>query len=330
MAATNNRNSKNGKNNNADKSHLDKLLEDKPPEFQASVLRFALDSGMKQDDPAFRLVQYIGYLAQLTETAPTDWKLLFKKLQGELSEWAELTTEQLAAAADQSETINNLAQSCNRLGAALNALDSTSQQQLEQLMDLSETSESLKGAIGEIPILKKLLTQLNQTLKENQVLKVELTTAQMGELKREILITQGNRELSEMKGEILDVTLNQRRLMQKIEQLTNPQTQKSRRTQMLARIGRRLENAILTWIYELNLSLSWAGAISYIFFFSLLLAFFTRVTFQFVPISLPEITQLQIDKTQQQVGYMYTKIQRIEERLKNKSQVESRKSQVRF
>lgn len=89
---------------------------------------------------------------------------------------------------------------------------------------------------------------------------------------------------------------------------------------MLARIGRRLENAILTWICELNLSLSWAGAISYIFFFSLLLALITRATFQFVPVSLPEITQLQIDKTQQQVGYMYTKIQRIEEHLKNEAQ----------
>ncbi|BAZ19014.1 hypothetical protein NIES4071_108990 (plasmid) [Calothrix sp. NIES-4071] len=317
MAATN-RNTKNGKNNNADKSHLDKLLEDKPPEFQAKVLRFALDSGMKQDDPAFRLVQYIGYLAQLTETAPTDWKQLFKKLQGELSEWAELTTEQLAAAADQSETINNLAQSCNRLGTALNALDSTKKQQLEQLMDLSEASESLKGAVGEIPILKKLLTQLNQTLSQNQVLKVELTTSQMGELKREILITQGNRELSEIKGEILDVVLNQRRLMSKIEQLTNPQTQKSRRTQMLTRIWRQLENAVLTWICELNWSLSWVGAIFYIFFFSLLLVLITRATFQLVPVSLPEFTQQQIDKTQKQVEYVYTKLQRIENRLQSK------------
>lgn len=317
MAATN-RNTRNGKNNNDDKSHLDKLLEGKPPEFQTKVLRFALDSGMKQDDPAFRLVQYIGYLAQLTETAPEDWKQLFKKLQGELSEWAELTTEQLAAAADQSETINNLAQSCNRLGAALNALDSTSQQQLEQLTDLSETSESLKSVVGEIPTLKKLLTQLNQTLSQKQLLKVELTTAQMGELKREISITQANRELSEIKGEILDVTLMMRRLMSKIEQLTNPQTQKSRRTQMLTRMWRQLENAVLTWICELNLSLSWMGAMLYIFFFSLLLVLITRATFQFVPVSLPEFTQQQIDKTQKQVEYVYTKLQRIENRLQSK------------
>ncbi|GJD22613.1 hypothetical protein RIVM261_075690 [Rivularia sp. IAM M-261] len=87
---------------------------------------------------------------------------------------------------------------------------------------------------------------------------------------------------------------------------------------MLDRIWRQLENAVLTWICELNLSLSWVGAIFYIFFFSLLLALFTRVTFQFVPVSLPEFTQQQIDKTQKQVEYVYTKLQRIENRLQSK------------
>ncbi|MEM7716509.1 MAG: DUF6753 family protein [Cyanobacteria bacterium P01_A01_bin.68] len=120
-------------------SHLDKLLNDKPPEFQAKVLRFAVDSGMQPEDPAFRLVQYIGYLAQLTETAPDEWKQLFEDLQEELDEWTVLTTEQLKTAADQSETINNLATSCNKLGAALNALDLTSQQQSEQLKNLCDT-----------------------------------------------------------------------------------------------------------------------------------------------------------------------------------------------
>ena len=36
-------------------SHLDKLLEDKPAEFQANVLRFALDSGMQPEDPSVSL-----------------------------------------------------------------------------------------------------------------------------------------------------------------------------------------------------------------------------------------------------------------------------------
>ncbi|MEM6404935.1 MAG: DUF6753 family protein, partial [Cyanobacteria bacterium P01_D01_bin.116] len=149
-------------------SHLDKLLNDKPPEFQAKVLRFAMDSGMRQEDPAFRLVQYIGYLAQLTETAPQDWKDLFEELQGELEDWTELTAEQLKTFSDQSETINNLATSCNKLGTALNALDLTSQQQLEQLKNLTEISPILRSVAQEIPTLKKQLSSLNQVLTNHQ------------------------------------------------------------------------------------------------------------------------------------------------------------------
>lgn len=87
---------------------------------------------------------------------------------------------------------------------------------------------------------------------------------------------------------------------------------------MLTRIWCQLENAVLTWICELNLSLSWMGAMLYIFFFSLLLVLITRATFQLVPIPLPEFTQHQIDKTQKQVEYVYTKLQRIENRLQSK------------
>lgn len=132
-------------NGNGAVSHLDRLLSEKPPEFQAKVLRFALDSGMKQDDPAFRLVQYIGYLAQLTETAPNDWKLLFENLQVELNEWSQLTAEQLKVQADHTENIKNLATSCNQLGTALSALNLTSQQQLKQLTSLTKLSENLNN-----------------------------------------------------------------------------------------------------------------------------------------------------------------------------------------
>lgn len=147
-------------NNKNRKSHLDQLLEDKPAEFQAKVLRFAMDSGMHQEDPAFQLVQYIGYLAQLTETAPTEWQRLFKRLHSELNEWTQITAEQLTTAADQSETINNLAQSCNRLGTALNALDLTSQQQLKQLSILSKASPNLKTVLEEIPTRSKAANEL--------------------------------------------------------------------------------------------------------------------------------------------------------------------------
>jgi chromosome segregation ATPase len=246
-------NNKNPKNDEADKSHLDKLLENKPPEFQAKVLRFALDSGMKQDDPAFRLVQYIGYLSQLTETAPTEWKQLFKKLQGELSEWTELTAEQLATAADQSETINNLAQSCNRLSTALNALDLTSQQQLQQLTALSEVSPSLKNVVSQIPTLLKLLVNLNQTLSQNQILTVELSQSQMRELKREISIGMESRNLDLMRGEMIDLAQNQRRMMEILEQYPLKKRHKINPPGILERIWERLVRGALTWICSLDL-----------------------------------------------------------------------------
>jgi hypothetical protein len=151
-------------NGNGAVSHLDRLLSEKPPEFQAKVLRFALDSGMKQDDPAFRLVQYIGYLAQLTETAPNDWKLLFENLQVELNEWSQLTAEQLKIQADHTENIKNLATSCNQLGTALSALNLTSQQQLLQLTSLTKLSENLNNISPRQPetLSQPLQEQLNE------------------------------------------------------------------------------------------------------------------------------------------------------------------------
>ncbi|MBE9002744.1 TM1812 family CRISPR-associated protein [Nostoc sp. LEGE 12447] len=151
-------------NGNGAVSHLDRLLSEKPPEFQAKVLRFALDSGMKQDDPAFRLVQYIGYLAQLTETAPNDWKLLFENLQDELNQWSQLTAEQLKTQADHTENIKNLATSCNQLGTALSALNLTSQQQLKQLTSLTKLSENLNNISPRQPetLSQPLQEQLNE------------------------------------------------------------------------------------------------------------------------------------------------------------------------
>ncbi|MGJ5676773.1 MAG: DUF6753 family protein [Nostochopsis sp.] len=235
-------------------SHLDKLLEDKPPEFQAKVLRFAVDSGMRPEDPAFRLVQYIGYLAQLTETAPHEWKQLFKKLQVELSEWTELTAQQLKDAGDQSEKINNLAQSCNRLSTALNALDLTSQQQLIQLQALSEVSPSYKSFVSEIPTLKKLLVNLNQALSQNQTLKMELNQAQMSELKREILAVSLSRELNQIRGEIEDLARNQRWLMQKIEQLVNKSDSTVSLESKIASFWSRLLNSVSLSICSLFLN----------------------------------------------------------------------------
>ena len=154
-------------NRDPNKSHLDNLLADKPPQFQAKVLRFALDSGIKQNDPAFRLVQYIGYLAQLTETAPDQWKELFEDLEEELDEWRKATISQLGVVADNSQEIKNLATNCDRLGTTLDALDLTAKQLLEQMRTSAEhlTKSNNAGVKKEITALTEQLKDFQRTQK---------------------------------------------------------------------------------------------------------------------------------------------------------------------
>ena len=287
-------------NNKNRKSHLDQLLEDKPAEFQAKVLRFAMDSGMHQEDPAFQLVQYIGYLAQLTETAPTEWQRLFKRLHSELNEWTQITAEQLTTAADQSETINNLAQSCNRLGTALNALDLTSQQQLKQLSILSKASPNLKTVLEEIPTLKKQLMNLSQHLSNNQIPNVELNQYQMRELKKEISTNSRSRELLTMHDQIEKALQNQKLMMQQIHKSS------------IKGIEEIIQEA-LNWICRADMcTLTFIGSFTLIFFMLALLGF-THLVFRGHPVNLNYYTQTQIERTQNQVENIYTKVQRIEE-----------------
>ncbi|MBE9213662.1 hypothetical protein IQ247_13470 [Plectonema cf. radiosum LEGE 06105] len=280
-------------------SHLDKLLEDKPPVFQAEVLRFAMDSGMRPEDPAFRLVQYIGYLAQLTETAPQDWKDLFEELQGELDEWTELTAEQLKAAADQSETINNLAARCNKLGTALNALDLTSQEQSEQLKNLSEISPILRNVAQEIPTLKQQLVSLNQSLTSNQPLRMELSQYQMHQL-----TTYHDRELSKIRRETEDLARYQKKIAATIVQ---------RQKIGISRIWERIKNRILDLICRVDVLLTLVGWFLLMLIFCVILAVVTRAVFEISPPpGLSHFTQEQIYKTKEQMGYAYVKLQRIE------------------
>ena len=284
-------------------SHLDKLLNDKPPEFQAKVLRFALDSGMQPEDPAFRLVQYIGYLAQLTETAPDEWKQLFDNLQEELDEWTELTTEQLKTAADQSETINNLAASCNKLGTALNALDLTSQQQLEQLKNLTEISPILRSVAQEIPTLKKQLTSLNQLLRNNQPLSMELSQYQMHQL-----TTYHDRELSKIRLEVADLARYQKKIAQKLEE--------KRLKRGMKEILEGILIAVLTSIYRID---RWVLAVVFLFVFCGFIGVTTRQIFAISPPPIPTVALQQIEiirdnleDTRKHVGFTNAKLERIE------------------
>jgi hypothetical protein len=287
-------------------SHLDKLLEDKPAEFQTKVLRFALDSGMRPEDPAFRLVQYIGYLAQLTETAPDEWKQLFEELQEELDDWTELTTEQLKTAADQSETINNLATSCNKLGTALNALDLTSQQQLEQLRNLTEISPILRSVAQEIPTLKNQLVSLNQLLRNNQPLSMELSQYQINQL-----TTYHDRELSKIRLEVADLARYQKKIAQKLEE--------KRLKRGMKEILEGILIAVLTSIYRID---RWVLAVVFLFVFCGFIGVTTREIFAIAPPPIPTVALQQIEiirdnleDTRKHVGFTNAKLERIEKHI---------------
>lgn len=306
-------------------SHLDKLLDNKPAEFQAKVLRFALDSEMKPDDPAFRLVQYIGYLSMLTETAPNEWKQLFKKLQGELSEWTELTAEQLAMAADQSEVIDNLAQSCSRLSTALNANDLTSQEQSQHLAALKEVSPSLRNVAMEIPGLLKLLTKLNQTLSNQQTLTFSLSPLQMMELKQAIALEIENRNLTSMARGIDNLAHNQRKMIGMLEQMEQKKRRRiSSKEEIFVRLVERYLSRILIWIYNLD----WQCIV----IFTMILAFIAvptslvlRMNSNYQPATTNSILNKQVQDTYMQVNNANIRLQRIEEYLGTQPKLKSKK-----
>ncbi len=155
-------------------SHLDNLLKDKGPEFQAKVLRFALDSGMKASDPAFRLVQYIGYLAQITESAPKEWQEKFNQLYEELDAW---TTKQASLDKTREKNFTKLIQTMEALATNLTTSSSLLKSREEvwteryksleaALALISPWSEAKSGIMTEIDNQNTMLTALVNDLKE--------------------------------------------------------------------------------------------------------------------------------------------------------------------
>ena len=264
-------------NRDPNKSHLDNLLADKPPQFQAKVLRFALDSGIKQNDPAFRLVQYIGYLAQLTETAPDQWKELFEDLEEELNEWRKTTISQLGVVADNSQEIKNLATNCDRLGTTLDALDLTAKQLLEQMRTSAEHLTKSNNA-G----VKKEITALTEKLKDFQRTQKFMSSA--------IIETQSGM------GEIIKMLSTKKH---------SPLEKK-----------KKLNNLIGILNFEWNWG-NFIGLVASIFIFWLASLFWAYSIFNVIQPSviLPSSLTTSITKIDETTGYNYTKLSRIEKAL---------------
>jgi hypothetical protein len=146
------------------KHNLAKALQGVPVERQAEVLRIVLDWEVDPDSEFFLIFAAIGHLKVLIEDAPEDWRQLFKDLYKELNGWTDLTTEQLKNFSVQTETIKNLALSCNRLGNSLNSLEQTSVQQIEQLKNLEQLSISLNFIKSELPKLQEISGELKDCI----------------------------------------------------------------------------------------------------------------------------------------------------------------------
>lgn len=146
------------------KHNLALALQGVPVERQAEVLRIVLDWEVDPDSEFFLIFAAIGHLKVLIEDAPEDWRQLFKDLYKELNGWTDLTTEQLQNFSVQTETIKNLALSCNRLGSSLSSLEQTSVQQIEQLKNLEQLSISLNFIKSELPKLQEISGELKDCL----------------------------------------------------------------------------------------------------------------------------------------------------------------------
>ena len=287
--------------NAAGNSHLNNLLAGKPPEFQAKVLRFALDSGMKEADPAFRLVQYIGYLSQITESAPEEWKELFKELQGELNQWTTLTADQLATFQNQTQTIQLIAETSERLTIALNALNPTLQEHSEALRELIETLMKLTGERGKIQSLQeeikslkwelretqKSLAQIKNNLVENSSLTIEISPNQLTRLRQEL---------------VASTNANMTRLIKE---------QQKKQRNGFTQIINNIESAIQT----LSVSELFGTVFSFLIFVSLFSGLGVSAFLRAFPPPLSQDASFTVNKAREQIEFANIKLQRIEKKL---------------
>jgi hypothetical protein len=282
-------------------SHLNNLLAGKPPEFQAKVLRFALDSGMKEADPAFRLVQYIGYLSQITESAPEEWKDLFKELQGELNQWTKLTAEQLATFQNQTQTIQLMSETSERLTIALNAQELTWQTHSEALRELIKTLMKLMGEQGEIPSLKEELLSLKQDLRATQasLAQIKINLAENSSLTIEI----SPHQLTQLRQELMISTnANMARLIKE---------QQKRQSNGFTQIINNIESAMQT----LSASELLGTVFSFLIFVALFSGLGVSAFFWAFPPPLSRDASFTVNKAKEQIEFANVKLQRIEKKI---------------
>ena len=158
------------------KHNLAASLQNESAEHRAKVLEFVLDWDINPNEEFFLIFAAIGHLKVLIEQAPEDIRQLFKSVLQELDEWSQITTEKLQIDSQHIKVTESLAQSSKALGTALNSLDITSTQLLEQLKSLPELLKLLKAVEGNLPSTNSLFQKWIEAVEKERIAATDLLT----------------------------------------------------------------------------------------------------------------------------------------------------------
>lgn len=158
------------------KHNLAKSLHQESAEHRAKVLEFVLDWEINPNEEFFLIFAAIGHLKVLIEQAPEDIRQLFKSVLQELDEWSQITTEKLQIDTQHIKVTESLAQSSKALGTALNSLDITSTQLLEQLKSLPELLKLLQAVEESLPSTNLLFQKWVEAVEKERLAATDLLT----------------------------------------------------------------------------------------------------------------------------------------------------------
>lgn len=284
------------------KHNLAKALENESAEHRADVLQFVLDWNIHPDEEFFVIFAAIGHLKILIEQAPEDIRQLFKSVLQELDEWSRITTEKLQIDSQHIKVTESLAQSSKALGTALNSLDVTSHQLLEQLKSLPELLRLLKVVAENLPSTKELFQKWMEVM-EKERLAVRDNLSLMRRVENHLTYSEAH-----FRGTYVKVEKIEARLEEMSNQLNHLHNRSQNQQQNKPSLGFFASQGGLN--YKL---LGVFGGILIAACSST--AFVTRIVFGVAPAPLPFSESEKIQYTREQAGYTNVKLQRVEKKL---------------
>ena len=305
------------------KHNLASSLQNESAEHRAKVLEFVLDWDINPNEEFFLIFAAIGHLKVLIEQAPEDIRQLFKSVLQELDEWSQITTEKLQIDSQHIKVTESLAQSSKSLGTALNSLDITSTQLLEQLKSLPELLKLLKAVEENAPNMSLRLEKLNQSLEQKKFLKIELMSEQLTQLKKLISRDQKEKEIKLLETEIHTtqtmITGMGIKIQERIELMSEKQqeliSQMSRQQNKLNLLG-LLGIGRVAWSYRLTvLGVLTAILVAFNFVIGDLVKGAVAQALESTTVVLPVDVIQKLDYASEQSGYATVKLQRIEKAL---------------